>query len=382
MQSFPANKGTGFKLGKRTELDGIRGLSVLAVIAWHAEFPFVKAGNIGVDVFFVMSGFLISTLLFEEWEREREIDLKAFYVRRGLRLFPVLFVVAGLYALYAAVFETGAEAANSFKYIAATIFYVANWAQVAGVHHSVLGHTWSLGIEEQFYLLYPLVLLLLLRLGIKYKGLLFIFGIAVSAVIINRYLISDGAHSVARIRMSLDTRSDALIFGCIVSVIAVNGLLPQRWLAIIALRLLAGLSAMLLCFLVVHGVENDLYYKNSLISLAAVCVALIIADLMGRPFRFVQILLQNRALAWTGRISYGLYLWHIPVFFVIGQNRSWSGIQTQSIRISSVFAVAALSYYFIEKPFLKLKDKFTHLPKNTAVDDFVLIGKARTTPVA
>jgi peptidoglycan/LPS O-acetylase OafA/YrhL len=186
MQSFPANKGTGFKLGKRTELDGIRGLSVLAVIAWHAEFPFVKAGNIGVDVFFVMSGFLISTLLFEEWEREREIDLKAFYVRRGLRLFPVLFVVAGLYALYAAVFETGAEAANSFKYIAATIFYVANWAQVAGVHHSVLGHTWSLGIEEQFYLLYPLVLLLLLRLGIKYKGLLFIFGIAVSAVIINR----------------------------------------------------------------------------------------------------------------------------------------------------------------------------------------------------
>jgi peptidoglycan/LPS O-acetylase OafA/YrhL len=96
----------------------------------------------------------------------------------------------------------------------------------------------------------------------------------------------------------------------------------------------------------------------------------------------VQILLQNRALAWTGRISYGLYLWHIPVFFVIGQNRSWSGIQTQSIRISSVFAVAALSYYFIEKPFLKLKDKFTHLPKNTAVDDFVLIGKARTTPVA
>ena len=358
-----------FHFGRRPELDGIRGLSVLAVIAWHAGIFFVKAGNIGVDVFFVLSGFLISTLLFQEWSRTGQIDLKAFYARRALRLFPVLFVVMTLYACYAAIFESGETSVNSFEYIAATLFYVANWVQVIwGIHHPVLGHTWSLAIEEQFYLLYPAILLLALRFGVTYKKLLSIFGILVFAVVLNRFFLWEGAQSYDRMHMSLDTRADALLIGCFVSVLAFNGLLPKRRFAMHVLALAASLSALLLGYFVITGVLNEQYYKHGIVTLTAICVGVIIACLMNQQLTFVRRMLQTRILVWTGTISYGLYLWHIPVFFLVGRNPSWSGVQIQSVRLAAVFAVAAASYYLIEKPFLRLKDRLKSSDKVAPVE--------------
>jgi peptidoglycan/LPS O-acetylase OafA/YrhL len=349
-----------FKLGNRPELDGIRGLSVLAVMAWHVAIPFVRAGNIGVDVFFVLSGFLITTLLLQEWEKSGTIGLKNFYIRRALRLFPVLFVVMLLYGIYAAFFEKPDEALRSYKYIAATLLYVANWVQVIfGLHHPVLGHTWSLAVEEQFYILYPLLLLGFLRTKLNQRWLLVIFAVVIVGVFLNRFWIWQGEISYDRAHMSLDTRADALLIGCFVSVLVVNRLIPTTFWALVAIRILSFASTVLLCSLIVGGVSDEVYYKYGVASLTPICVGFVIIDLMGKPLRLTQWFLQNAALVWVGRLSYGLYLWHIPVFFMIGTHNTWSGIQVQGLRFLSVFLVAAASFYLIEQPFLRLKSRFS-----------------------
>jgi peptidoglycan/LPS O-acetylase OafA/YrhL len=351
---------TQFKLGHRPELDGIRGLSVLAVMAWHVAIPFVKAGNIGVDVFFVLSGFLITTLLLQEWGKTGTIGLKNFYVRRALRLFPVLFVVMLLYAIYAFFYEPPETAVNTYKYILATLFYVANWVQVIfGLHHPVLGHTWSLAVEEQFYIFYPLLLLGFLRLKINQRWLLLVFAVIIADVLLNRYWIWQGEASYDQAHMSLTTRADALLVGCFVSVMVVNGLIPTKTWTVILVRILSVCSALLLCWLIIGGVSDEIYYKYGVASLAAICVGFVILDLMGRPLKLMQKFLQNPALVWTGRLSYGLYLWHIPVFFMLGIHNTWSGIQVQGLRFIAVFLVAAASFYLIEQPFLKLKGKYS-----------------------
>ena len=152
-----------FHLGYRRALDGLRGIAVLAVMSVHAGFN-SRGGLIGVEIFFVLSGFLISCLLIEEWDQSNDISLKQFYLRRGLRLFPalvaMLLVVSGYYWL------------NYSKAIAwpvtrdglIALFYSTNWVRSFGLNGaSLFGHTWTLSIEEQFYILWPLILLLLLR---------------------------------------------------------------------------------------------------------------------------------------------------------------------------------------------------------------------------
>jgi peptidoglycan/LPS O-acetylase OafA/YrhL len=357
---------TQFKLGHRPELDGIRGLSVLAVIAWHVAIPFVKAGNIGVDVFFVLSGFLITTLLLQEWGKTGTIGLKNFYIRRALRLFPVLFVVMLLYGIYAFFYEPAETAANTYKYILATLFYVANWVQVIfGLHHPVLGHTWSLAVEEQFYIFYPLLLLGFLRLKISQRWLLLVFALIIADVFFNRYWIWQGETSYDQAHMSLNTRADALLVGCFVSVMVVNGLIPTKMWMVILVRILSVCSTVLLCWMIVGGISDENFYKYGGATLAAICVGFVLLDLMGRPLKLMQKFLQNPALVWTGRLSYGLYLWHIPVFYWLGTHDNWSGIQVQGLRFAAVFLVAAASYYLIEQPFLKLKEKYSPSGKSS-----------------
>jgi peptidoglycan/LPS O-acetylase OafA/YrhL len=138
------------------------------------------------------------------------------------------------------------------------------------------------------------------------------------------------------------------------------GLIPERPLMIWLFRTLSLISVAVLAYFIIHGVGNEIYYKYGGASIAALSVGFVVFEMMGTaPMKFGLSLLRFRPLAWTGRISYGLYLWHIPVFFVLGKPAHWTGAQIQIARFVLVYAVAAISYYLLERPFLKLKSRFS-----------------------
>src|SRR6266700_848849 len=153
-----------FHLGYRRWLDGLRGLAILMVLAFHLGF--VPGGFLGVDVFFVLSGFLITTLLAEEWQARGSISLKHFYLRRALRLLPALAVLLTVCALAKLLTRPWSETVAFGKEIVGVAGYLANWPSLHGVPMRTLGYTWSLSVEEQFYLLWPILFLGMLRLGL------------------------------------------------------------------------------------------------------------------------------------------------------------------------------------------------------------------------
>ncbi|SPE60520.1 membrane hypothetical protein [Verrucomicrobia bacterium] len=235
-----------FRLGYRPGLDGLRGLSILGVLLTHTELVNNRAGLIGVDVFFVLSGFLITCLLVEEWDRFHSISLRRFYLRRVLRLLPALVVMLGVVAAYHWMFKprTAAQAVTVDALVA--LFYSANWAQVIQYHTpNVLGHAWSLSIEEQFYLIWPLVLIFLLRRTASRKSMLSWVLLAACLPLVTRVLLLTTIvdPTAYRILYGTDTRGDALLLGCALGVAFNSGLAMQarpvmaasKWMAWIAL---------------------------------------------------------------------------------------------------------------------------------------------------
>ena len=154
-----------FKPGYVPALDGIRGIAIICVMIMHSGFKLFKGGFIGVDIFFVLSGFLITYLLVREYDRhDEQVNLKAFYARRALRLGPALILMLIGNSLWGIFFFTPAESMSNLEDALIALFYMANWARAFEIHAPrFLGHTWSLSIEEQFYILWPMIFLLLMR---------------------------------------------------------------------------------------------------------------------------------------------------------------------------------------------------------------------------
>src|SRR4051812_8790504 len=182
----PADRGSAaapFKLGRRPPLDGLRAVAILAVIGFHYGPTKVGGGYLGVDVFFVLSGFLITALLVQERENKGGISLPAFYLRRARRLLPALFIMLVAVAVYGAIYPHRPESAHLWRDIAAAVFYVANW--VHGLGHSLetglLAHTWSLSVEEQFYLLWPATLVILLARRASRRTIAIVVAIGIAA---------------------------------------------------------------------------------------------------------------------------------------------------------------------------------------------------------
>ena len=178
-----AGEQASFELGHRRALDGLRGVAVLAVLGFHGGVPFMRGGFLGVDVFFVLSGFLITSLLYEEWRRTGAIRLRAFYMRRVLRLLPALILLLLALTIYAIWLPWPDQRARLRAEIAFTLLYVANWALAFRLVPDLgfLAHAWSLAIEEQFYLVWPLALLLLLRSGVRLPRVIALVMLAIVA---------------------------------------------------------------------------------------------------------------------------------------------------------------------------------------------------------
>jgi peptidoglycan/LPS O-acetylase OafA/YrhL len=201
-------------------LDGVRGVSILLVLLSHTSIPGLEAaGGIGVDIFFVLSGFLITTILVREYDGRGSVSLTEFYKRRSLRLFPALLLMCLLFVAYSAVFSS--DISKRLREVMEGLLYVTNWSTAFDLGHShYLGHTWSLGIEEQFYLLWPVVLVGVLQLR---RGHVIAFWVAlmlaVAAATWRTGLAIDGARTW-RLYSGFDTRCDAVLIGCALTFIA------------------------------------------------------------------------------------------------------------------------------------------------------------------
>ena len=363
-------------------LDGIRALAVLSVLCFHAGVSWLPAGFLGVDTFFVLSGFLITTLLLNELRDDARIALGAFWARRARRLLPALLVVVSFCALIV-WFGSAKGTYPSFRSDAfSSIFYVANWHFIIdGTNYflqssapSLLTHTWSLSIEEQFYVLWPLVMLGLYKLGVRSRGVL-IFG-AVGAALSAGWmaLLASRGAAITRLYYGTDTHAQCLLVGAALA--AGLSLLAQRrqrsglrtsradrhrggdprWAATTEAgrrRLsLLGIIALVVTALLWWRVSFQgwfLYHGGFLV--AALATAGLIASVAIAQRGPVATLLSTAPLVFIGRISYGLYLWHFPLFQYLSPSRTGlSGASLLGLRFAAAFAAATASFFLIERP--------------------------------
>ncbi|MFZ4584004.1 MAG: acyltransferase family protein [Acidimicrobiia bacterium] len=340
------------KLGRRPPLDGLRGLAAISVILVHSRVaPFVS-GQVGVDMFFVLSGFLITSVLLEQIAHGRYTYAK-FLERRARRLLPAYFVVMLSALVIEQIWPMGGTEHGAFL----GFFYVANWWQaLTGGGLGLLGHTWALQIEEQFYVLWPLLLVALI---IWTRGRLprlaaAIIGIGCVSIAARFFLWGTGA-SWQRIEFGTDTRVASLLFGCAAGVLlarsraAFTGRTARAWNV-------AGIAALVALatgttFSLEEG--NTFFLGMSLKWPAVTAIALVaIVAVVRVPDGSAARFLSNRPLMAVAEISYGLYLWH---FLVLAELDQHFGLQHWWVRITGWALTAALavaSYKLIEQPAL------------------------------
>ncbi len=346
-------------LGHLPALDGLRGAAVAAVLLYHGGY--LTGGYLGVDLFFVLSGFLITSLLLSEQRGTGRIDLKAFWARRARRLLPALFLLLGGVALFALIWAEPIDLGQIRRSGLATLAYVANWQQILrgtsywdiSLNPSPLQHTWSLAIEEQFYLVWPLVITVVLRKGGRRRGRRvqrFCLGLAAASVGLYVVLHAAGA-SDNRIYEGTDTRAFALLLGAaLAGWRATNGPVEdqRRWPAIEAVGIVAAVL-LGLAWATLEG-TSALLYRGGL-PFCSVLATLVLCAATNRRSPVLGRIFRVRVLCGLGIISYGLYLWHWPIYLVLNEARTGlSGLALLAVRVTASLAVSILSYVLVEQP--------------------------------
>jgi peptidoglycan/LPS O-acetylase OafA/YrhL len=345
-------------------IDGLRAIAVVAVILYHLGFDWIPGGFLGVDLFFVISGYVITRLLLDSIEVSGGLDLRAFYLARVRRLLPPL-----AFMVITTILAVGIWAPDTVKRLLIdTPFALTgtmNWWLV-GRHldyfealgrASLLQHTWSLAVEAQFYLVWPLVLLLVLKWFGKKRVALVSLAIAsasgIALLLVSFSLDAANAASVSHVYFGTDTHSIGLFLGAALAVSWV----PQNFNEVVSRKAqnfidsigVVGFLGILAAFLLIDETQPTLY--KIAFPLAGLCGAAIITSVVHPASRFAPIL-QNRLLLWIGERSYAIYLWHWVIFQVTRpsidlEGRSWA---LYSLRILIVFALADISLRLVELP--------------------------------
>jgi peptidoglycan/LPS O-acetylase OafA/YrhL len=355
-----------FKLGHRPALDGIRGLGMLMVVIFHTMtylvFSYGPYGDsvlpgafVAVDVFFALSGFLITSLLLEERRRTGEISMRRFYIRRGLRLLPALYFTIAAFSAYVVL----SGDVGFGDYIGATVKMLTYSSNFFIGDDQFLtqwfGQTWSLSIEEQFYIVWPLVLIALLYVfrG-RPKAIIAVLVAVILAVVAWRIVLFDHFGIWSDVYYRTDARIDQPLAGALLAVLMHYGIVsdkPRPWLGVL------GLGGWMVAAFVASPFEES-YFQIVAPAILVASLATILGVLHGQGP--AAVILALRPLQWLGRISYTLYLVHVAIFFAVRRHITDPDANIQRVIIANGAALLAtlVVHRLVEAPALRLKDKW------------------------
>lgn len=357
--SLPANLESKLSHSHIPALDGLRAVAVFLVIISHFGFVMVPGAH-GVMIFFVLSGFLITWLLLKEDERYGTISLSGFYKRRTLRIFPAFYVY--WLVLVTLLLATGKSVLWPHAWSA--LFYSSNYySAINGDPNNGFSHTWSLAIEEQFYLLWPFVFLLL-RSNLK-RMTMFLVGL-IGAIWIHRAVLCFGFHvDQAYIQAAFDTRLDELMVGCLLAVLLRRRALSPLWRAVSVNALLPLATIALLAISVYTGeIYIDRYRDVFGFAIEPLLVAILIAQLIAFSSTRLWSWTEWEVMKFLGRISYSLYLYQQLTLYPAKKALAAYPVALQLAgAILVTIILATISHYFIERPLLKLKSATPRLRK-------------------
>ena len=352
----PLNKNNRYMVG----LDSLRGLAILGVMLYHINFKWMPGGFLGVTVFFVLSGYLITDILAIEWKKNKRIDLKNFWLRRIRRLIPGMIVMLIIVLAWVTIFHSSLLGKMREDSLAA-IFYFSNWWYI---FHKVsyfdnfgqlspLNHFWSLAVEEQFYVVWPFII----SLGFYYikkqsRLALFIFLGAIASAIAMAMIYEPGVDP-SRVYYGTDTRAFSLLIGAALAFIWPSSRLANKIIAParLVLDVIGGIALIVILVMFWKTNQYDPFLYRGGMFLLSIATAVLVANL-AHPASRIAVFLRFRPLRWMGVRSYGIYLWHYPIITLTSPQVSTGEFQvTRAIfQFFLILFVAQLSWKFIENP--------------------------------
>lgn len=355
-----------FRLGYQPAFDGLRGIGVSSFVVYHGIVLYegtlssriLPGAFLWLELFFVQSGFLITSLLLEERYRTGSISLRNFYARRAVRLLPALIVVVGLTSAFLLTFSQHKGVDAAWREVWGGLFYVQNWLNAYSVNHVplYLSHLWSLSVEEQFYVVAPIGMVALLYFGVPLRRIIVFLGIGalVSAgwmLFLERGIDDD--LRLGRLYYATDTRAQGFFIGMALACMAAAGLVFRP--ATSRVTRAAGWTGAIVLMLMLQftDLKERTAYRGGFL-LCGLAVAAILVEVVQSPGGALSRLLSWRPFRFVGVMAYGVYLWHWPIMHVVRQYTDWSESATVSLQVSLTLVVATISYYALERPLLRL----------------------------